>query len=71
MTRYEIIRRETADELVEAVNSYLNIGWILVGGLVLSRVNRVYTNRDDEVCSTDEVTWAQAIVRTESGEGNV
>jgi hypothetical protein len=31
--KYEIIRRETADELILAVNSYINNGWQPTSGL--------------------------------------
>lgn len=49
---YEIIRRQTAKELAEAVNSYLNVGWRATGGV------GVHVPADG-----GESLWYQAIVR--------
>lgn len=56
--QYEIMRRQTAKELIEAVNSYLVAGWQLSGGV------GVYIPEDG-----GEPLWYQAIIRPAESEG--
>lgn len=49
-TRYEVMRRDKCDELILAVNSYLNTGWQLQGGVT----NALYDG---------QMVWAQALVK--------
>lgn len=62
--RYEVIRRDSADELTEAVNSYLNVGWELVGGISVVVAYSHYKDRDDCLMSSDTTIWAQAMKRS-------
>lgn len=57
--RYEIIRRETADELAFAVNAYINQGWEPLGGVVYS-----FAYHPEDGAST--ALWCQAIRETPS-----
>lgn len=66
MKTYQVVRRDTCDELEEAVNAFINQGWELVGGVSVSISHGVYTDRDDSVCSSEYALWAQAIKRAES-----
>jgi len=61
--KYEIIRRDSADELISAVNSYMNPGWEPVGGVTLS-VDRDRWENERKGCSESsvDIIWAQAIV---------
>lgn len=63
---YQIVRRETAAELEEAVDAFVNQGWTAVGGVMAACAATHYQNRDDQLCSSVEWTWAQAIQRTRS-----
>lgn len=60
---YQIIRREKADELAEAVGSYINQGWELVGGVCVASTTRHYQDRDDQLCASTDWVWAQAVRR--------
>lgn len=63
VVKYEVMRRENFEELVAAVNSYLNNGWQLVGGVsVMTHVTH-YQNRDDVLCSDVVTVCAQALVK--------
>jgi hypothetical protein len=61
VVKYEILRRELADELVEAVNSYINTGWEPLGGVVYS-----FTYRPDDNSPT--ALWCQAIMKRHPAE---
>jgi hypothetical protein len=65
MKQYQIVRRESLEELEEAVNAFINQGWELVGGVSVALGYSVYTNRDDCVSSDATTICAQAISRTE------
>lgn len=54
--KYEVLRRGTADELVEAVNAYLNTGWEPLGG-----VTGIHCNADEQWPA--EFIWCQAVVK--------
>ncbi len=56
--QYEIIRRQTPKELIEAVNSYLVAGWQLAGGVAFDRPD------DGGDC-----LWCQAILKPAESEG--
>lgn len=60
---YQVLRRPTFEELEVAVNAFINQGWDLVGGVAVSQAYSVYTDRDGDVRSSDEVIVAQAIRR--------
>lgn len=63
LRQYEILRRETADELSAAVNAYVNQGWSPLGGVVYS-----FTYRPTDDSPT--ALWCQAVIRDDSsGEG--
>lgn len=68
--KYQVVRRDSFEELELAVNVFTNQGWELVGGVAVSISHPIYTNRDGEVCSSEDVVVAQAIRRaaTETGE---
>lgn len=66
MKEYQIIRRETFEELEEAVNAFINQGWEPVGGVAVTLGYSVYTNREDHVSSDATTICAQAIRRAES-----
>jgi hypothetical protein len=57
LRQYEILRRETADELANAVNAYINQGWEPLGGVAYS-----YWYHDDK---DSNALWCQAVIRTE------
>jgi hypothetical protein len=63
---YQIIRRDTAAELEEAVDAFLNQGWTAIGGVAVVSAVSHYQNREDTLCSSTEWIWAQAIQRTRS-----
>lgn len=56
LRQYEILRRETADELASAVDAYINQGWDPLGGVGYSFVYRP----DDD---SPTALWYQAVVR--------
>jgi hypothetical protein len=56
LRQYEILRRETADELSAAINAYINQGWSPLGGVGYSFV---YRSSDD----SPTALWYQAVMR--------
>lgn len=65
---YAIIRRAGADELAEAVSSYINQGWELVGGVSVACATRHYQARDDQLCASTDWVWAQAVKKKIGGQ---
>lgn len=66
LRQYEILRRETADDLAAAINAYINQGWTPLGGVGLS-----FAYRPDDGSAT--ALWYQAIMRDDplnSGGGD-
>lgn len=59
--KYQIIRRDTLEELEEAVQAFLTQGWIPTGGVSITYRNQVYTDRNDDIRSDPELICAQAI----------
>lgn len=53
--RYEVLRRDKCQDLCDAVSSYLNAGWELVGGVAVA----VAWSDGAATC----FTWAQAMRR--------
>lgn len=47
--KYEIIRRESTEELTAAVTAYINSGWEPIGGVAVNRGHHIWL-------------WAQAII---------
>lgn len=65
---YQVVRRDSCTELEEAVNCFINQGWELVGGVAVSIAYSHYQDREDCLCSSETVIWAQAIKRLPSTE---
>ena len=64
LRRYEVIRRDTCEELAAAVSSYLNAGWELTGGVhVANDVNGSIRDCDGQIGTV--WLWMQAIWRYE------
>jgi hypothetical protein len=67
VTTYEVIMRNKREDLVLAVNAYINTGWKPIGGVCASVSHSVYTTRlnhdgDLVVTSDRETLWAQAVL---------
>lgn len=65
---YQIVRRDSFEDLEEAVNAFINQGWELVGGVCVTMSHSVYTTRDDTVTSDAQTICAQAIKRRSVSE---
>ena len=65
---YQVVRRESFEELEIAVNAYINQGWELAGGVAVTLAYSVYTTRDDTVSSDATTICAQAITRRAPSE---
>jgi hypothetical protein len=63
--RYMVVRRETCDELIAAVNSFIHQkDWKPLGGIQLSVTHRTWMNERKGYQESDTDTcWAQAMVR--------
>jgi hypothetical protein len=66
LMNYEVVRRDSFEDLTLAVNGYINQGWELVGGVCVALAYSVYTNRDGEVSSDATTICAQAIRRADT-----
>lgn len=65
LRRYEVIRRDTCEELTASVTAYLNGGWELTGGVhVAPDVNGSMRDGDGQIGTA--WFWMQAIWRYES-----
>jgi hypothetical protein len=65
LRRYEVIRRDSCDELAVAVGAYLNAGWELAGGAhVATDTSGTIRDGDGEI-STNWI-WTQSIWRYEA-----
>ena len=66
-TRYQIISADNLDELVQRVNTALDLGHRLVGGINFDRVNRPYQAATYEIVEQRAVLLQQP---TKKGKQN-